>query len=301
MQNAHRQQEVVYQLTQWAKHQDSVRAMLLTSTRASPHAQVDVFSDYDVILVVRDIRPFFENRVWLQDFGQVLVSYWDPIQPKPDYGIEQVRNVIQYVDGLHIDFTIWPESLRRRIAMGSTLPAGLDVGYNILIDKDHLTDGLKAPTYTAYIPVSPTEGAYQTWVEEFFSDVPYVAKCLWRDELMPAKGCLDFDMKQKYLLQMLEWRIEIDQNWSVPTGGGKGLKKQLPPTIWSQLESTYVGAGIEENWDALFKTINLFRHVAIEVAEFLAYVYPYDLDQQVTAYVQKMKQVNKEVDPPTDK
>ena len=97
MQNAHRQQEVVYQLTQWAEHQDSVRAMLLTSTRASPHAQVDVFSDYDVILVVRDIRPFFENRAWLQDFGQVLVSYWDPIQPKPDYDIEQVSNVIQYV------------------------------------------------------------------------------------------------------------------------------------------------------------------------------------------------------------
>ena len=109
-------------------------------------------------------------------------------------------------------------------------------------------------------------------------------------------------MKHKYLRQMLEWRIEIDHNWSVSTGAnGKGLKKQLPPTIWSQLESTYVGAGIEENWDALFKTINLFRHVAIEVAEFLGYVYPYDLDQQVTAYVQKMKQVNKEVDPPTDK
>ena len=302
MQNAHRQQEVVYQLTQWAEHQDSVRAMLLTSTRASPHAQVDVFSDYDAILVVRDIRPFFENRAWLQDFGQVLVSYWDPIQPKLEHDIEQVSNVIQYVDGLHIDFTIWPELLMRRIAKDSTLPAGLDVGYNILIDKDHLTDGLKAPTYTAYIPVPPTEGAYQTWVEEFFSDVPYVAKCLWRDELMPAKCCLDFDMKHKYLRQMLEWRIEIDHNWSVSTGAnGKGLKKQLPPTIWSQLESTYVGAGIEENWDALFKTINLFRHVAIEVAEFLGYVYPYDLDQQVTAYVQKMKQVNKEVDPPTDK
>ena len=99
-------------------------------------------------------------------------------------------------------------------------------------------------------------------------------------------------MKDKYLRQMLEWRIEIDHNWSVPTG--KGLKKQLSPTIWSQLESTYVGAGIEENWDALFKTINLFRHVAIEVAEFLGYVYPYDLDQQVTAYVQKMKQVDKD-------
>lgn len=297
MQNVHRQQEIVDQLTQWAEYQDSVRAMLLTSTRASPHAQVDIFSDYDVILVVRDIRPFFENRDWLQDFGQVLVSYWDPIKPKLEPDIEQVGNVIYYVDGLRIDFTIWPELLMNRIAKKTTLPADLDVGYNILIDKDHLTDGLKAPTYTAYIPALPTEEAYQIWVEEFFCDVPHVAKCLWRDELMPAKWCLDANLKHKYLRQILEWRISIDHNWSVPMG--KGLKKLLPPSIWSQLESTYVGAEIEKNWDALFQTMTLFRHVAIEVAESLRYVYPYDLDQQVTAYVQNMKQTNKEIDPPT--
>jgi aminoglycoside 6-adenylyltransferase len=65
--------------------------------------------------------------------------------------------------------------------------------------KDPLTDGLQAPTYTAYIPTPPTEETYQQRVKEFFSDVSYVAKCLWRDELRPAKWCLDYDMKHLYL------------------------------------------------------------------------------------------------------
>ena len=287
--------EVIQQLIQWAEHQTSVRAMLLTGSRANSNTQADVFSDYDIILVVPDIHPFFEDRSWLQDFGEVLVAYWDPIHPAPDNGIEQVANVIQFADGLHIDFQVWPIELMRLIVKESVLPADLDIGYSILIDKDHLTDGMQTPTYSAYIPKPPTEEIFQKVVEDFFSDVPYVAKCLWRDELMPIKWCLDYDMKHNFLRQMLEWRMELDQNWSVPAGNlGRGLKKQLPPRIWTELERTYAAGGIEENWDALFRTIYLFREVGIEVAERLGYTYPLEMDQRVTAYSQKVKNYDRE-------
>jgi aminoglycoside 6-adenylyltransferase len=285
--------ETILHLKQWAEHQASVRAMLLTSSRANPNASVDVFSDYDVILVVQDIHPFFNDRSWLQDFGEILVAYWDPIHPAPDFGIEKVANVIQYVDGLKIDFNLWPVELIRQIVRARKLPDNLDIGYTILVDKDHLTDGMHAPTYKAFIPKSPTEEEFQKVIEDFFSDVPYVAKCLWRDELMPAKWCLDFDMKYNFLLRMLEWRMELDHDWSEPTGVlGRGLKKKLPPKIWSKLEKTYAGAGINENWDALFSTISLFRDVGIDVAKSLGYVYPYDLDQKVTTFVQEMRSQN---------
>ena len=293
MKDTHHAHDIVHRLIRWVEQQAPVRAMLLTSTRANPNAPVDAFSDYDVVLVVQDIHPFFEDRTWLQDFGEVLVVYWDPIHPAPNYGIEQVANVTQYTDGLKIDFTLWPVELLQRIAKAPVLPAGLDVGYTVLVDKDHLTDGLQAPTYTAYIPAPPTEATYQSVITDFFRDVPYVAKCLWRDELMPAKWCLDYDMKHTYLRQMLEWRMELDHDWSAPTGAlGKGLKKRLPPAIWSQLERTYVGAGIEENWDVLFKTIALFRQVALDVADHLGYEYPHDLDQRVTTYVQQVKRLD---------
>ena len=282
--------DVISRLVQWAEQRDSVRAMLLTSTRAIPNAPVDIFSDYDVVLVVEDIHPFFEDRSWLEDFGEVLVVYWDPIYSDPDYGIEKFANVTQYADGLKIDFTLWPVELLRKIIQAPAVTAELDAGYRILLDKENLTDGMKPPTYTAYIPVPPTNEVYQKMIEEFFSDAPYVAKCLWRDELLPAKWCLDYDMKHVYLRPMLEWRMELDHDWSVRTSAlGKGLKKRLPPEIWSQLERTYVGADIADNWEALFHTMALFRQVAIEVGEALGYLYPHDLDQRVTDYVQEMR------------
>lgn len=278
------------QLKLWAEGKDSIRAMILTSTRANPNADVDEFSDYDVILVVQDIHPFYEDKAWLQDFGDVLVTYWDPIYLAPDYGIEQVGSVIQYADGLHIDFTLWPVEMVNRIRESNKFPDDLDVGYIVLLDKDNITTGLKPPTYTVYIPKKPTEKAYHKVIEDFFSDVPYVAKCLIRDELLPAKWCLDFDMKHIFLRQMLEWRMELDHSWAEPTGNlGIGLKKKLPSEIWSKLEKTYTGADIDQNWSALFNTMLLFREVAIDVAKGLGFTYSYELDQRVTTFLEGMK------------
>jgi aminoglycoside 6-adenylyltransferase len=286
--------EVLRRLTLWAERKDSVRAMLLTSSRANVGATVDVLSDYDVVLVVEDVRPFFEDRSWLADFGEVLVAYWDPIYPDPNHGIEQTGNVTQYADGLKIDFTLWPVALACRIARAPALPDELDAGYVVLLDKDGLFDAMLPPSYGAYVPDRPDEETYLTVVNDFLSDAPYVAKCLSRDELLPAKWCLDYDMKYVYLLRMLEWRMERDHGWSEPTGKlGKGLKERLPTRIWEELEGTYAGAGIADNWEALFRTMELFRRIATEVAANLGHAYPLDLDRRVTAYVREIRDLDR--------
>lgn len=281
-----RDDSVVAKLLEWAQARSSIRAMLLTSTRADPNAVVDVLSDYDVILVVPDIQPYHKDRSWLADFGDVLVTYWDPIYKSPETGLEIFANVVQYESGLRIDFTLWPIEQARKVAEQAYLPAYLDVGYVILLDIDRLTDRFRPPTHTAYIPKSPTKAEFDEVVEEFYSDVPHVAKCLLRDELMPAKWGLDYDMKHVYLRRMLEWRVELDHEWSVSVGKhGKGLKKRLPESIWAALEATYVGAGLEENWEALFETLKLFREVGEQVAVGLGYEFPTDLDRRVRVFL----------------
>lgn len=284
--------DIIQTIIEWAAVRSSIRAVLLTSTRAIPDAEIDALSDYDVILVTQDIHPFVDDRAWLNDFGDVLVAYWDAIQPDPRFGIEQCANVTQYAGGLKIDFTLWPVALFQQIAAAPTLPAELDAGYRVLLDQDHLADALRPPTGKAYVLTPPAFTAYQTLINDFLSDAPYVAKCLWRDELLPAKWCLDYDMKHTYLRQMLEWRVEIEHDWSVPVGYlGKGLKKRLAPDIWGAVEQAYAGGSIAENWEALAHTLALFRRVAREVGDHLGYLYPDDLHQRVAAYVEQIKQL----------
>jgi aminoglycoside 6-adenylyltransferase len=129
-------------------------------------------------------------------------------------------------------------------------------------------------------------------VEDFLSTAPHLAKCLWRQELLPAKWCLDYDMKHNFLRQMLEWRVEIDQDWSLAVGNmGKGLKTHLPPDVWQKLEATYAGADINENWEALLRTLTLFREIALEVADSLGFIYPETMHQGVVEYVTRVRQL----------
>jgi len=198
--------------------------------------------------------------------------------------------VTQYADGHKIDFTLWPVELLQRVIQNSVLPDQLDVGYRVLVDKDGLSAALKPATRRAHIPLRPSREQFLEVVEEFFLEGTYVAKHLSRDDLMPAKFSLDHVMKQGDLRTLLEWRIEIEHNWSLrPGASGKGLKKLLSSDLYRSLEKTYVGAAIEDNWIALFDTIALFRAVATHVADHLAYQYPRDLDHRVTMYLQQVR------------
>ena len=287
MKNVAPAMDVIDRLVQWAKNQSLVRAMVLESSRASDRASVDILSDFDVLLVVSDTRPFSQDETWLQDFGKILVLFRDKGRT---HGLTTYNRLVLYGDGTKIDYIVWPVALLQRVLSASRLPDLLDQGYQVLVDKDDLAHRLKPPTYTAYIPKKPTENEYLALVEEFWWETIYVAKNLWRDELVHAKYNLDFVMKFELLRRLLEWRIELDHNWSwKPGAGGRGLKKYLDSRTWGELASTYVGANVDENWDALFQTTALFRRSAIEVSDALGYRYPYELEERVTSYLQSIR------------
>jgi aminoglycoside 6-adenylyltransferase len=210
-----------------------------------------------------------------------------------EYGLERFAYITQYEDGTKIDFTLWSLGIAAQVARQERLPPDLDVGYRVLLDKDGLSTDWAAPTHRAFVPSPPTEAEFLTLVEEFFHEATYAAKHLWRGDLLPAKYNLDQAMKQNDLRRMLEWRLEIDHGWSVKVGAyGKGLKRCLEPGLWSELEATYVGADLAENWVALFRTIDLFRSAAVEVAAHLGFVYPHGLDQRVEGYLRRVQDLD---------
>lgn len=282
-------ENILQQLRKWAEQEPTVRAMVLTSSRAIPHAQTDAFSDYDVIIALTDIKPLYENRAWLETFGSVLAVYRDPLIN--DRGFQRSAFVTQYEDSLKIDFSLWPVDLLKQIVSEPQLTREFDAGYKVLLDKDHLTDGLQPPTYQGYIPQPPTEADYQALIESFFLDTAYVAKFLWRDDVVAAKYILDHSLKHQHLLIMLAWRIEIDHAWALKLGPwGRGLKRRLPQDLWMQFEGTYTGPELSSNWVALFQTIDLMRRVAVEVGDNLGYRYPEQLEQRVLNYLQRVKE-----------
>jgi aminoglycoside 6-adenylyltransferase len=287
--DATRTGDVLECLSRWAAQEPGVRALVLESSRANPDATLDPLSDYDVLVVVADLQPFVEDETWLSMLGEPLVRFRDT---KLVHGIETLTRLVLYDDGTKMDYALWPVPLLQQVVERQQVPDLLDWGYRVLLDKDGLAAGLPAPTHRAHIPPRPSEHEYQALVEEFWWETTYVAKNLWRDDLVHAKYNLEVVMKHVLLLRMLEWRVEIDRDWSWKPGPvGRGLKRYLPAELWSAFAATYVGPGIEENWEALFATTRLFGQVATAVAQALGYVYPHALDRHVTAYLEGIRRL----------
>lgn len=286
---------VIRRLMEWGERRQEIRAIVLSSSRTNPAVQhlVDRLSDYDLDIIINtSARTWYEDRSWLEDMGKVMVGFVEP--PDQEYGIEIFGCVILYEDGTKIDYTIMPVEIFKQVVAEPKLRGGWDDGHQVLLDKDGLARGLKKPTHQEYIPKPPSAQDYQELIERFFTESTYVAKYLWRDELVFVKHNLDQEMKGNYLCKMLAWRMEIDTNWSTRLGLlGRGLKRQLPSALWAEFEATYVGADREENWQALHRTIDLFRKVAIEVGDHLGYLYPVDLDSRVLKYLEWIRNLDR--------
>lgn len=270
-------------LAAWARGTDSIRALILTSSRAKPDGGADELSDYDLIIAARDAAAFAADDAWASAYGRPLVRWGDRHEL---YGLKVHFLGVIYTDGVRIDYTVWPDALLERVSREEALPQELDVGYRVLLDKDARTASWRAPTYRAHIPTRPTNEEYLALVDEFWWDMTYVAKSLWRGEIVFAKFMLDHDAKFIALRRFLEWRLQLDHDWSLKPGAhGRGLERLLPADIWTEFASTYVGTDIDENWNALFRTTALFRRVACEVGDALGYAYPQAADDGVTAHL----------------
>jgi aminoglycoside 6-adenylyltransferase len=279
--------QVLDRLVAWAERQPTVRAAILTSSRARADDTVDELSDYDLILAVTDPEAFLRN-------GALASAYRDPLARWGDEhelcGLRTTFRGVVYDDAVKIDFTIWPAELLERVGEQTALPEDLDVGYRVLLDKDERTGTWPAPTFRAHVPSPPTAGEYRAFVEEFWWSSTYVAKALSRGEVVFAKFVLDRDMKLGVLRRVLEWLVEIERGWNVRPGVyGRGLERLLPSELVEALHATYTGPDLDESWDALFRTTALFRRVATEAGDAFGYAYPQDVDDGVTAHLEAVR------------
>ena len=66
--------------------------------------------------------------------------------------------------------------------------------------------------------------------------------------------------------------------------------------MWAELEKTYTGPDLDANWDAMFRLIDLFRTVAMEVGDNLGFSYPDAMDQRSVAYLQRVRNLDRDAE-----
>ena len=272
------EQEMFDLIVNTARQDERVRAVIMNGSRANPDGHRDIFQDFDIVYLVTDVEAFKRTPGWINCFGEMMVlqtsdDMYDP--PSPEDG--QYAYLMQFMDGNRIDLTLFPVARFPELEKDS-----LSV---LLLDKDGIIQALEPPSDRDYLPKPPTAKAFADCCNEFWWVSPYVAKGLWREQILYAKSMADSVLRTE-LMKMLTWYTGMNTGFSCNPGkDGKYLKQYLEPVLWAMLERTYADASYEHAWEALFAMGELFRVVAVRVADHFGFDYPFGDDQRVSAHL----------------
>jgi aminoglycoside 6-adenylyltransferase len=276
------EQEMLALILGTAREDERIRAVVMNGSRANPNAPRDPFQDFDVVYYVTDVQPYVRNYEWIERFGELMIMQMPEEMGASRRGEDEpFVYLMQFADGNRIDLTLFPiERLDEMEEDSQSL---------LLLDKDGLFEELPPASDADYLPEPPTAEAFAHSCNEFWWVSAYVAKGLWREELLYAKGVMDRYVRDQ-LVKMLAWYVGQRTDFSVSPGKfGKDLRRHLEPELWEMLLDTYSDAGYEANWEALLTAGELFRWVALEVAEHWGFEYPHGDDERVTAHLRHVR------------
>lgn len=283
------EQEILELILDIAKGDERIRAVILNGSRANPKAPRDIFQDFDVVYIVTDVLPFKRNPVGIERFGELMIMQMPDdmgdLFPSEDGSFAYL---MQFTDGIRIDLTIYP------LAKINGMPR--DSLSMLLLDKDGIIAPFPPASESDYLPQKPTAKEFADCCNEFWWVCTYVAKGLWRDEIIYAKSMLD-QVVRVQVMQMLTWSIGMKTQFSSNPGYlGKHFEQYLESDLWDLLLDTYADASIENTWNALFMMCDLFRKVAIPIAEQFGYDYPLEDDNKVRAHLEHVRNLPSNVE-----
>ncbi len=276
------EQEMLTLIVDTARNDERIRAVILNGSRANPNAPRDIFQDFDVVYLVTDVAPFWNNREWVKRFGELMIMQLpEAMEDPPPSNDGGFTYLMQFTDGNRIDLGIYPVTkLSERTKDGLSL---------LLLDKDKLIGSFPPASESEYLPRPPTAKAFADCCNEFWWVCPYVAKGLWREELVYARSMLDRFVREE-LLKMLTWHIGVRTGFSRNPGKfGKYFQQYLEPELWAMLEKTYAAGTYDCTWEALFTMCDLFRIAARRVADHFGFTYPQADDQNVSAHLRHVR------------
>jgi aminoglycoside 6-adenylyltransferase len=270
-----------------AREDDYIRAVLLNGSRANPKAPCDPFQDFDVVFLVTEVTPFRHNLAWIKRFGELMILQMPEEMGDPaPVSDGRFTYLMQFTDGNRIDLNIVPLSLADQPIQDSLT--------EILLDKDGRFTSLPPADDRDYHPQPPTAKAFSDCCNEFWWVCPYVAKGLWRGEILYAKHFLEHQVREQ-LMKMLAWYAGLKTGYAQSQGkSGKYLQDQLESELWQALLNTYSDADYKNTWEALFITCSLFRTTATRVAAHFVFDYPHEDDQRVSAHLEHVRNLSKD-------
>lgn len=282
------EQEMYELIIGTAQADERIRAVYMNGSRTNPNVPRDIFQDYDVVYVVTDNKSFYEDKGWIDVFGERLYMQCpDELDRSVGLDVDLDKSygwLMQLADGNRIDLTVRP-----------VRDSGVtdDKLCKILLDKDGILPAIPDPTDEDYRVKKPTAAELYAACNNFWWCMNNVAKGLWREEVTYVLDMLNKWVRPE-LIKVLSWHIGFETDFSVSVGkSAKYMYKWLETEVRQRFLNTYCGADIPQIWESVFEMCGLMDEFAPKVAEKLNSEYDREMAENSRLWLEKVKSLPK--------
>lgn len=228
---------------------------------------------------MNDITSFKKDHNWIDIFG-------DRIMLKV-LGSKTILYMMLFTDGNKIDLHILPPEIYENSTEREANEAKEELV--LLYAKDDFIKPFPPATRKGFNINLPDESEYNNVCNSFWFFTQCVAKGINRDELPYAQYWLNRDMRDNFH-KMIEWYIGQKTNYSVSAGKyGRYFKLYLDSRQYDMFCNTYSDSNYKNIWKAIFTMCELFRELALNVAEVNNFIYQKKDDENMTEYLKHIQ------------
>ena len=262
-------------IVHWAGDDPNVIALIETGSTSRRDGQEDEFSDLDLEVIAADPGRLARHDGWFRNFAVVWVVLRFDERRFP-------TRLVVYDGGPKVDYTL--AGADRLGDMREGLDSLYERGYEVLLDKQGVTEQLPRATGAFPIIAAPSEEEFSFTVEEFWFEATHMPRYLSRGDLWVVKF-RDWTMKRD-LLRMLEWRAIAESAEPVDVRYiGTRMREWVDAATWCHLHEIFGHFAEDDAWRALLATTQLFGRVSRDVAATNGFEYPLELEQQIQSYL----------------
>ena len=268
----------IKQVIEIANKDENIRGVFLHGSRVDKDIDEDIYQDYDVDYIVKNVEEFSTDV-----FKDVSMMFVPSNIYKEIFGNEKLY-LMQFSDYSRIDLVVctYADFKEKHIGKGIM---------KCLLDKDNRLSELETENNSVNYLKEMSRQQYEDTCAEFFWEIQNMAKGLKRDEISYALFIRDISLRDM-LNKMLDTYIGMNNDFKVAVGTlGKYRKKYLPTNIYEKYRNTYCSNTEMDCWNSLFSMISLFDMIAKSVGAKFGYSYPQATKDFVMKYLREVCQM----------
>lgn len=245
-----------------AKYDERIRAVYMNGSRTNKNVKKDIFQDYDIVYAVTENKPFYEDKSWIDVFGERLYMQCpDEVDRSVGKAADFDKSygwLIQLKDGNRLDLHVIPVEDAKTNILSDKLCV-------ILLDKDSILPEIAEASDEDYRIKKPCQNEFSACCNEFWWCLNNIAKGIWREEI-PYIHKMLYDGSHPQLVKLLNWKIGYETNFKISTGkSSKYIKNYLNDDIWDRFLKTYINGNISEIADSVLIMCDLFDETAAQL------------------------------------